>query len=434
MAAFKTLLAFTSVWVHASATGVFVMLPLDVVTNDGELRDESGLAAQLDQLKGASVDGFSTDVWWGLTEKSAKQYKFDAYSKLVSMAKERGMKVQLMASFHQCGGNVGDDCDIPIPAFAHDASGVWYTDKNGHEDKEYISLFADNLPIGDRTPLQMYSDWLNAFAATFSAEFGETIAEVQLGMGPAGELRYPGYQLSQWKFCGVGAFQAFDKNALTSFKAAAQAAGHSEWNSPPTDAGDYNSKPEQTSFFQTGYSSDYGKFFLDWYFGALKTHGAAVLKSARSALGSKVNIAGKISGIHWWYKAPHHAAELTAGYFNTDNRDAYGELGAVFAQHKADIDFTCLEMADSEQQASCDSGPEELVKQVMNAAKSTGVNFNGENALPRYDTTAYGKIASYRSGLHFFTYLRLSSTLLSGDNFNNFKQFVNTMHAGTAVV
>merc|ERR1719487_267833 len=115
------------------------------------------------------------------------------------------MKVKLLASFHQCGGNVGDACNIPIPGFARSESGVWYTDKDGNEDKEYISLFADNVtfPSG-RTPIQMYSDWLKAFASTFADEIGKTISTVQIGMGPAGELRYPAYQLSRWKFCGVG--------------------------------------------------------------------------------------------------------------------------------------------------------------------------------------------------------------------------------------
>lgn len=425
---------FLAACAHASATKVFVMLPLDMVTNDGQLRDENGLASQLDQLKGANVDGVATDVWWGVTEKNEKQYTFGAYQKLVSMVKERGMLLKLMASFHQCGGNVGDTCDIPVPSFASGGADIWYKDKDGNEDKEYISLFSDNVPIGDRTPLKMYSDWLTAFASTFSAEFDKTIFTVQISMGPAGELRYPAYQLAHWKFCGVGAFQAFDKHALADFKAAAQAAGHKEWDSPPTDAGDYNSKPDQTSFFGNGYSSAYGRFFMDWYFGALKKHGDAVLGVARTALGDKVNIAGKIAGIHWWYKSPHHAAELTAGYYNANSRNAYEEIAALFKTHNVNFDFTCLEMADSEQDSSCASGPEELVNQVVSATSSKSVGLAGENALPRYDNTAYSKIESYKNHLEDFVYLRVSSTLFNGDNFNNFKNFVNGMHSGNVVV
>ena len=52
---------------------------------------------------------------------------------------------------------------------------------------------------------------------------------------------------------------------LADFAAKAKAAGHPEWTQPPTDAGGYNSKPNQTQFFTNGYSSAYGKFFLGWY-------------------------------------------------------------------------------------------------------------------------------------------------------------------------
>merc|ERR1712146_490388 len=154
----------------------------------------------------------------------------------------------------------------------------------------------------------------------------------------------------------------------------------------------------------------------------------------RAALGGKVDIAGKVAGIHWWYKSPHHAAELTAGYYNTNSRDAYAEIASVFASHKANFDFTCLEMADSEQDASCASGPEELVNEVISATSGANVGMSGENALPRFDNTAYSKIESYKSHLNDFVYLRLSNDLLSGDNFNNFKSFVNSMRGGRVIV
>nr|AFK35065.1 unknown [Lotus japonicus] len=34
------------------------------------------------------------------------------------MAKKHGLKVQAVMSFHQCGGNVGDSCTIPLPKWA----------------------------------------------------------------------------------------------------------------------------------------------------------------------------------------------------------------------------------------------------------------------------------------------------------------------------
>ena len=52
-----------------------------------------------------------------------------------------------------------------------------------------------------------------------------------MGLGPAGELRYPSYPEGdgRWRFPGVGEFQCFDTYMLASLKSAAEAAGHPEW-------------------------------------------------------------------------------------------------------------------------------------------------------------------------------------------------------------
>ena len=168
----------------------------------------------------------------------------------------------------QCGGNVNDACDIPLPPWVlavgksnrlsllpslwrflscsavsvctvavslnppevllvlHTAD-IFYTDQNGHRDQEYLSLGVDHQPLfGGRTAVQLYSDMLHAFASNFSTQLGKTITLLEVGMGPAGEMRYPSYQLSEWTFCGVGAFQCYDKYMLQSLQNAASKAGH----------------------------------------------------------------------------------------------------------------------------------------------------------------------------------------------------------------
>jgi len=409
------------------------MLELDTVNDAGQIKDPNALKGHLQQLKSGNVDGIMVDVWWGLTEPYTKTYQFGPYRTIVNVCKEIGLKVQFVTSFHQCGGNVGDTCNIPLPKFVNTQRDIWYKDQQGNEDKEYISLFADNVSISGRTPVQMYGDWFEALARAFEAELGSTIVEIQVGMGPAGELRYPSYQLSHWHFCGVGAFQAYDINALQSLQRAAEAAGHkADWSKPPNTAGDYNSQPQDVDFFRNGYQTEQGRFFLQWYSQALLRHGEDVLTRAKQAFGKyNVHLAGKVSGIHWWYKSPHHAAEVTAGYYNTNGNDAYMSIAKMFAKAAgAGIDFTCMEMADREQPSNCASGPEELVQQVASATRGSGVQLGGENALPRYDDTAFGKIASYKGSLSSFTYLRLSGDLLNGDNWNRFRNFVNRMHNG----
>ncbi|MCI34525.1 beta-amylase, partial [Trifolium medium] len=68
----------------------------------------------------------------------------------------------------------------------------------------------------------------------------ELIIDIEVGLGPAGELRYPSYPQNQgWVFPGIGEFQCYDKYLKADFKAAAARAGHSEWELPD-DAGTYN--------------------------------------------------------------------------------------------------------------------------------------------------------------------------------------------------
>lgn len=116
-------------------------------------------------------------------------------------------------SFHKCGGNVGDDCNIPIPSWAHKIAiekRLYYEDQWNNKQEEYISASADNEkifpgPKGLRTPITIYRDYMAAFKQAMG-DLMDNIDDIQLGAGPAGEARYPGYPLNRWNFPGVGAF------------------------------------------------------------------------------------------------------------------------------------------------------------------------------------------------------------------------------------
>uniref|UniRef100_A0A2P2IZR4 Beta-amylase n=1 Tax=Rhizophora mucronata TaxID=61149 RepID=A0A2P2IZR4_RHIMU len=90
---------------------VFVMLPLDTVTLEGNLNKPRAMDASLMALKSAGVEGVMVDAWWGLVEKDGPlKYNWEGYAKLVQMVQRHGLKLQVVMSFHQCGGNVGDSC------------------------------------------------------------------------------------------------------------------------------------------------------------------------------------------------------------------------------------------------------------------------------------------------------------------------------------
>ncbi|KAH0634332.1 hypothetical protein KY284_037118 [Solanum tuberosum] len=432
---------------------VFVMMPLDSVKMDHTVNRKKAMNASLQALKSAGVEGIMMDVWWGLVERDAPgEYNWGGYAELMEMAKKHGLKVQAVMSFHQCGGNVGDSCTIPLPRWVVEEMekdpDLAYTDQWGRRNFEYVSLGCDTLPVlKGRTPVQCYSDFMRGFRDRFENLLGDTIVEIQVGMGPAGELRYPSYPEKDgvWKFPGIGAFQCYDKYMISSLQGAAEAFGKPEWgHTGPTDAGQYNNWPEDTNFFKKeggGWDSQYGEFFLTWYSEMLLNHGERILQSAKAIFEDKgVKISVKIAGIHWHYGTRSHAPELTAGYYNTRNRDGYLPIAQMLARHGAVFNFTCVEMRDHEQPQDALCAPEKLVRQVALATQEAQVPLAGENALPRYDDYAHEQILQASSlnindqsgdrEMCAFTYLRMNPDLFHPDNWRRFVAFVKKMKEG----
>ncbi|XP_057830356.2 beta-amylase 1, chloroplastic [Cryptomeria japonica] len=420
---------------------VFVMLPLDIVTHMNTVHKPERTMENLKALKSIGVEGVMMDVWWGIVEKEAPgHYNWTAYRELIEMIRNYGLKVQTVMSFHQCGGNVGDSVNIALPKWVveemHKDKDLAYTDHWGRRNYEYVSLGSDSLPaLRGRTPVQCYADFMRSFKENFNDLLGETIAEVHVGMGPAGELRYPSYPEANgtWKFPGIGAFQCYDKYMLSSLKARAVAAGNEIWGHPTSNAGHYNDWPEDTQFFKSeggDWNSPYGQFFLKWYSDMLLHHGDIILATAVPVFSNTgAKIAAKVSGIHWHYGTRSHAPELTAGYYNTRFNDGYLPIAHMFFRHGAIFNFTCLEMRDSDNPHNIKCSPEKLVKQVIVATRKTGVAMGGENALPRFDDAAYRQIIKNSSmkPLCGFTYLRMKDSLFHGGNWSRFTSFVRKM-------
>ncbi|GMJ11019.1 BETA-AMYLASE 8, BETA-AMYLASE 3, chloroplast beta-amylase [Hibiscus trionum] len=430
-----------------SKVPVYVMLPLDTVTHGGNLNKPKAMNASLMALKSAGVEGVMVDAWWGLVEKDGPlKYNWEGYVELVRMVEKHGLKLQVVMSFHQCGGNVGDSCSIPLPPWVLEEISknpdLVYTDRSGRRNPEYISLGCDSVPVlGGRTPIQAYTDYMRSFRERFGDYLGRVIVEIQVGMGPCGELRYPSYPESNgtWKFPGIGEFQCYDKYMRASLEAAAAAMGNQGWGKGgPHDSGHYKQFPEETGFFRKDgtWNTEYGQFLLEWYSGMLLDHGDRLLSAAKGTFhGTGAKLSGKIAGIHWHYNTRSHAAELTAGYYNTRHRDGYLPVARMFSKHGVVFNFTCMEMRDGDQPQHANCSPEGLVRQVKMATKTARVELSGENALERYDGGGYAQVlATSRSdsgnGLSAFTYLRMNKRLFEGDNWRHFVEFVKNMSEG----
>ncbi|KAH7434281.1 hypothetical protein KP509_06G009200 [Ceratopteris richardii] len=432
---------------------VYVMLPLDSVNQNSTLNRPRAMNASMRALKTAGVEGLMVDVWWGIVEAGEPMaYNWGGYKELIAMAKEHGLKMQMVMSFHQCGGNVGDSCWIPLPQWVREEidknPDVVYTDKDGRRNYEYLSLGCDSLPLlQGRSPIEAYSDFMRAFRDEFKDYLGDVIVEIQVGLGPAGELRYPAYPEinNTWQFPGIGEFQCYDKYMLASLRAVAEQAGHPEWGKGgPHDAGQYKQFPEETGFFHENgsWNTPYGEFFLEWYSGILLQHGERILSAAEGIFrGTGCKLSGKVAGIHWHYSTPSHSAELTAGYYNTRTRDGYLPIAQMFGKHGVTLNFTCFEMRDEEQPFNANCSPEGLLRQVTFAARKAGVPLAGENALMRFDECAYNQVvknsrlmSEHEDDLPdvyelmcSFTFLRMSEQLFQSDNWRRFVQFVREM-------
>lgn len=52
---------------------------------------------------------------WCAIERAPRQYSWTGYKQLFEMVRAVGLKLQVVLSFHACGGNVGDMAQVPLP-------------------------------------------------------------------------------------------------------------------------------------------------------------------------------------------------------------------------------------------------------------------------------------------------------------------------------
>eukprot|EP00210_Caulerpa_lentillifera_P001615 g1553.t1 len=560
---------------------VFVMLPLDTIDANGVFKylQSPWFHRALHVLVSTGVTGVAVDIWWGVVETSPGRYCWDGYRSLFELLRSTGLVLQVVLSFHSCGGNVGDNVYIPLPHWILQCGeidpDIFPCDRprhshKGHRNKEYLSLFADEVPglLQGRSPMECYLDFMDAFRDEFETDLGSLVVDIVIGAGPCGELRYPSYSQSNgWKFPGIGEFQCYDRYALASLAQAAIDVGHKEWGyGGPHNSGMYNNSPDSADFFSErsgDWSTHYGQFFLQWYSDSLLQHGRRLMKIASTVFSQKlkhrtfvgkskdsivsgmktwlaktgtrlcrspstssgtdlcpsrrfsstadlsrqsgsissllggnssedsslmettsggallspkepwstfgsmdgdyelldvgngllapvrinrmeslttdkdsnqdsvcdvtdgglkqgstnaaitkrwdagdfirkivsflcyhqneeyspsIQLSLKIAGVHWWYKTSSHAAENTAGYFNTSNNCGYEKIVGLCKEFKFNLILTCVEMSDNQHPDEVCASPEGLLNQIRRVTTSAGVHLSGENALSIFHT------------------------------------------------
>lgn len=430
-----------------------VMAPL-LVEDRAEFRRQLAVAKQI------GVDGVSVDVWWGLVEQSGdQQFNWHYYDNIFADIRAAGLKIVPIMAFHQCGGNVGDDCDIPLPAWIWQhftkagisATDLQYQSEFGNRSVETLSLWADQWVLAQ------YSEFMQAFAARYAA-LAIHISEINISMGPAGELRYPSYNShdgNRTAYPSRGGFQAYSALAVADFRSAMQQKYQQigqlnlAWHSAHTDFSQLMPPSDGDLFIRSGAQFDtaYGRDFIRWYHDALLAHGQRMLDSALAAFNNElavVELGFKIPGIHWKMAASDHSrrsAELAAGLIASDSpylsENGFGYAGIIaLAAHYAMqprgviLHFTALEMDDNPAAAS-QSMAKSLVAWVGAEAARQQVTIKGENALSAgvtqqhgWDNIAAVFAAGYYSGM---TVLRLAQVTDGGTGQQRYQQLITQL-------
>ncbi len=436
-----------------------VMAPLAV----GDIRDPDAVGSQaewskfrkqLQLMKNLGVVAVTTDIWWGIVEgKGDDQFDWRYYDKLSDEIIRAGLKWVPILSFHQCGGNVGDTCDIPIPDWIWtkhigtrgitSADDLKYLSESGNLSLEVVSVWGTSIVIAD------YADVMRAFQAHFAAKAG-AIAEINVSLGPAGELRYPSYNShdSDSGYPTRGRLQSYSKLARKSFNdfmVKRRGFTTSEFEPPVRSAG----PPLAEDFFNLKLTaSEFGKDFFDWYSDSLLDHGRLVLTESIRIFNSSssafrgIDIGAKIPGVHW-RMAIDRSAELSAGLIRTSLGDlgdparghGYQSILQVFKDLQGTpgaprivAHFTCLEMSNGDGGPSVGSMAKALVFWVAAEAARLGVPIKGENALAGgvYDSSAWDNMenaiqwASYEG----LTVLRMNDIASSPIGQTRFRELI----------
>lgn len=400
-------LAYAAVTTPAWAdqiTSANVMAPLSI-DNSGEWADFQN---RLFTAKSMGVDAVSVDVWWGRVEGAGDQiFDWSYYDTIVNTIETAGLKWVPIISFHQCGGNVGDDCNIPIPNWIWNhysgvnANDLKYKSEQGNYSVETVSLWADDLVLSE------YTEFLQAFETKYGNK-ASIIQEINISMGPAGELRYPSYNShdSGSGYPTRGAFQSYGTRAVNDFrnwtinKYGSLNGVNQAWGTSLSSTSNINPPSNASFFINQGdqYNTTYGKDFVRWYHESLIGHGNRMLDNADAALTgafASTPLGFKIPGIHWKMGAPDNtkrSAEFAAGLIPSDiNLDTpatshgYDSIIGVAAAYNNKprhviLHFTALEM-NNDNNAPQYSKAKDLVFWVANGAEKQGVEIKGENAL-----------------------------------------------------
>jgi beta-amylase len=385
-----------------------VMAPLRVT-------DWAAFEADLETVAAYGVDAVSVDVWWGDVEGAAdNQFDWTYYDRVFGLITSKGLDLAPILSFHQAGGNVGDDYTSLLPSWLWPKyagvtyrgvqlgpTGLQHRSEQGNYSAESVQGWADRVVLCE------YRDFTRAFEQQYGDTYADDVVEVNVSLGPSGELRYPSYNQHDegTGYPTRGALQSYSPLAVRDFQkemlhryGSLQAVNRA-WGTDHRSVDQIGPPGDADAFFASlAYlNTQYGRDFVDWYNGSLVDHGERVLRTVMHALRKdfpEADIGYKVPGIHWSMTNPAHprAAEVTTGLIQTSvDLDSWAtghgyqrvvELANRFDGEPREVvmHFTALEMDDQNFPPQY-SLAQTLVGWIGDYAYRADVELKGENAL-----------------------------------------------------
>jgi hypothetical protein len=313
-----------------------------------------------------------------------------------------------------------------------------------------------------------FKNFYRQFARHFASYDG--IIELNLSLGPSGELRFPSYLAGDPRsdFPTRGAFAFYGEAAANSFrefvleKYGGLEGVNEAWKdilpSPLTnieeirvpDPSTLGNPDATTGFFAEGHHvKRYGKDLFDWYHGALIRSGELQLTWAAEVFKETfpgVPLSMKIPGVHWrTAKNSDRAAELAAGLISTGKStfstepeklgDAYESILSMVKRvtEKTGVEivtvFTAVEMLDDPEAFNSKSMAESLAGGVIRLARSMGLKIYGENALAQSLSLPWAwdvMLRHFERGMNGVVLLRLQNVAVAAQN-GHVKRFVDEL-------
>jgi beta-amylase len=380
-----------------------------------KVSDFAAFEQDLKTVKAYGVNAVSVDVWWGDVERLAdNRFDWAYYDRIFGLITANGLRIAPILSFHQCGGNVGDDYTSLLPSWLWPKyanrtfrgirlgpTGLQHRSEQGNYSPESVQGWADQVVENE------YRDFTRAFTDHYGRQYAADVVEINVSLGPSGELRYPSYNshdtgtgyptrggLQSYSPLAVADFQDFALRKYRNLRAV-----NTAWGTAFTTRSQIAPPANATAFFDDGTyrGKPYGKDFVDWYNGSLVDHGKRMLETVAATLGRsfpQADLGYKVPGIHWTITNPAYprATEVTTGLIQTSvDLDAratgHGYKRIVDLARQVDargravvLHFTALEMGDMNV-APQYSQAKTLVGWIGQYAYDARVPLKGENAL-----------------------------------------------------